>query len=520
MCGISGCINQNIDSLIEKQTHRGPDASGKRLVDIEENLWLGHNRLSIIDLSENGNQPMENERYALTFNGEIYNYRELDYYLTPNDDMAGSKMPGDTRTLLNYITRFGLTRAMNDINGMYAFGLYDKIYKKLHLVVDRFAQKPLYYFQQNETFAFASSPAALLHLKDKWKISEEALQSYWKLGSVMTGSIWEGIQKVDGSEIVTYDLDKKHLSKQRYWEPKFQENTSGIQDLILDVIRKVKVSDVPVYIFLSGGIDSTLVASQWEGGNAIHLDGPERKYAEQVASRFNINLHVVSPKEVCAKCAIKSYSVRSGEPSMAGIIPWITAKEAAKFCKVAVSANGADEIFFGYSRTHEKICDEQWDHVFRSCVSYLPSADRYCDERISEGRWFELMNYVKHDLNKTLDAASMCHSLEVRNPFLDHRLVEMALSIPQEKVGRKELLKNMLRKFGFDNQFLNRPKQGFSLYHEPKGYKDLQEESYKWAIQNKFLKLISHPSPRDLQYLKASAAGFMVWYEAFKNIIE
>lgn len=461
---------------------------------------------------------MENDRYVLTYNGEIYNYKELDMALHPQDyDLNNT--PGDSRTLIHYISRFGISQTLKDLNGMYAFGLYDKLYQKLHLVVDRFSQKPCYYFQEGETFAFASSPAALLHLKDKWKINEQALQSYCKLGSVMIDSIWEGIKKVDGSEIVTYDLQTKTISKERYWQPTFQENTNGIEDLILDSIRKVKVADVPVKIFLSGGIDSTLVASQFEGGEAIHMKGPEWPYAAMVAHKFNINLITVDPKEVCAKCGLKDYVTKTAEPTMAGLTPWITAREAAKFCKVAVSANGADELFFGYNRITQEWNANQWDHIFRGCIDYCVDYDLEIDERLSSGRWLELQTYVKHDLNKTLDAASMCHSLEVRNPFLDHRLVEMALSIPFEKIGRKELLKNMLRKMGFDNQFLNRPKMGFTLYHEPKGYKELQETAYKWCILNGYLKLISTPNPRDLMYLKASAAGFYVWWENFKEKI-
>src|SRR5690242_10001668 len=132
MCGISGIINGNIDTLIEKQRHRGPDETGKTLASAEYDLWLGHNRLSIIDLSENGNQPMESHQYVLTFNGEIYNYKELwnslDYQ---NEDW---ELPGgDSKALLFHIQRFGLSQTLKDVNGMYAFGLFDKLYNKLHL---------------------------------------------------------------------------------------------------------------------------------------------------------------------------------------------------------------------------------------------------------------------------------------------------------------------------------------------------------------------------------------------------
>jgi len=135
---------------------------------------------------------------------------------------------------------------------------------------------------------------------------------------------------------------------------------------------------------------------------------------------------------------------------------------------------------------------------------------------MSQGRWFELQTYVQHDLNKTLDFASMAHGLEVRSPFLDHRLVEAALSVPQEKIGRKALLKDMLRGMGFNDAFLNRPKMGFTLYQKPTNY-DV-DGAYQWALANGWLKDAKR-SPRDHQYLKASAFSFRIWWETFKNII-
>jgi asparagine synthetase B (glutamine-hydrolysing) len=167
MCGISGSINTDVRTIAEKQRHRGPD-------NFSVNQMFAHNRLSIIDLSENGNQPMTYGGYEITFNGEIYNYKELASYLHVNDDLGDFIQAGDTFTFLKYISKFGIKKALNDSVGMWAFGLLDKRENKIHLVVDRLGEKPLYYFQEGEVFAFSSSPAALLHLKDKWKINEQA----------------------------------------------------------------------------------------------------------------------------------------------------------------------------------------------------------------------------------------------------------------------------------------------------------------------------------------------------------
>lgn len=164
------------------------------------------------------------------------------------------------------------------------------------------------------------SPAALLGLKEKWKLNKKAVQSYWLLGSVMEDSIWEGIKKVDSASIVTYDLRNKTFSENKYWVPKFR--VQDIEGITLDAINKTKVANVPVYIFLSGGIDSTVVASQFKHYQAIHLDSPEKKYAEQVSLKFSLGLKVITPKEVDPSEAAKDYSLKSGEPSMSAIIPY------------------------------------------------------------------------------------------------------------------------------------------------------------------------------------------------------
>jgi asparagine synthase (glutamine-hydrolysing) len=443
----------------------------------------------------------------ITYNGEWYNFK--DYYPT---------YASDTAALLQSIEDVGLKATLSRMNGMFAFGLYDKLEQKIHLIVDRFAQKPLYYINDGG-FAFASSPAALLKWKDKWSIDELALASFWKLGSVMYDSIWSGIKKVNAAEHLVYDIASGDVKVSRYWEPEYDADVVNMEGLITDAIDCTKVSDVPVYIFLSGGIDSTLVASRFIGGNAIHLQSPELLYAQEAANKFEINLHNVTPATIKPVMAMDDYCRKSGEPSMAGLIPWITSQEATKFCKVAVIANGADELFFGYDRTTDKVSSIQLNHIFRSvidCPIYKPDID----ERLSTGRWLELMTYIQYDLNKTLDFASMAHSLEVRSPFLDHRLVEVALSIPADVHGRKDILKRMLHNLGFSKEYTGRAKMGFSLYTQPDGLDTLQREAYEWCIKNKWLRLTGYPSKRDLMYLRASAFGFKCWWETWEGKIK
>lgn len=506
MCRISGTVNypnEVIISMLDKQKKGGPDLS--KFYKINYNTNFGHNLLSIIGHQE---QPVSLKRYTLVFNGCWYDYR--DFY--PDYD-------SDTLALVQHFEKKGL-KAIDDVNGMFGIGLFDSYEQKIHLFVDRFGQKPVYYYHEGNKFAFSSNPGALYELKDKWEIDTEALQSYWLLGSVMgSDGMFKGIKKLTASEHLTYDLRANKIEIERYYEPKFHENTNGIEDLVVDAIRKVKVSDVPVHIFLSGGIDSTLVASQFEGGQAIHLDSPEYSYAKQAAESFHVELKRVFPQDIKVEESLRDFSL-IGEPCMAALIPYITAKEVSKFGRVAITANGADELFFGYDRMSNKT---QNTHMMRSCFGepFIPIKNK--PNNIGYNQWAELENYVQYDLNKTLDFSSMCHALEVRSPFLDHRLVEMALSIPESihrKNGNKTILKNMLRKFGFDSKFLDRPKIGFSLHKQPDNMDSLIEKAWYWVQAEGFLRIDTKSlNGRDLRYLQMSALSFYYWYLVWKHKI-
>ena len=500
MCRVSGSVNHPesvVQDMMLKQYRGGPDFRHSEKID---EVVFGHNLLSIVGYQE---QPMVGNRYMMTFNGCWYDYKDYYPYLT-----------SDTAALSAHFERKGL-KALDDVNGMFSIGLYDKTYKKIHLIVDRFGQKPMYYTHQGDKFAFASNPAALYPLIKK-QINKEALQSYWLLGSVMgEESILYGINKVTASQIVTYDIAENKVSKEQYYEPKFQENTSGIEELVYDAIDKVKVADVPIHIFLSGGVDSTLVASRFRKGKAIHLDSPEYIYAQEVANRFEIDMIRVFPEDIDVHECLSDYSLNSGEPSMAALIPYITSKEVSKYGRVAITANGADELFFGYDRTHDELSRTQSSHIFR-LSSGIDIGIKGFPVSFAQGRYLELQTYVQYDLNKTLDSASMCHGLEVRSPFLDHRLVEMALSIPEEKHrkrGNKTILKNMLRNLGFKDQFVERSKLGFSIHKQPENMDSLLQKAWLWVRHNGFLDVDDKVlSGRDYQYLRMSALGFYNWY--------
>lgn len=500
MCGIAIAVNCDILPILEVQKKRGPDLTK---VVKKGNIQFGHNLLSIIGHCE---QPLQNDRYMMTFNGCWYDYR--DFYNTSSD----------TDALFQHFNKKGLS-AIDDVNGMFAIGIYDSVEQKIHCFVDRFGQKPLYYYHKDKKFAVASSPAGLFHLQEKWGLDREALQSYWLLGGTMGGNhLFKGIKKLCASDRLTYDIHKDTIEIVRYYTPK--PRNENIEELVVDAIDKVKVSDVPVHIFLSGGVDSSIVASRFKGGLAVHLDSPERQYAQEVADKYSIKLNVLSPQTFHVEHCLTDFSKQSGEPCMAALIPYITASEVSKFGRVAITANGADELFFGYDRTSDAVTPKQLSHLFRASLGtnsdfmpFFPSAS---------GRSLELERYVQYDLNKTLDFASMCHSLEVRAPFLDHRLVEAALSIPESehrKRGNKTILKNMLRKLGFSNQFIERPKVGFSLHYKPEGLDRYIKYCWKWVQENEFLKIKGELTGRDARYLEMSAVSFYFWYQTWKDKI-
>lgn len=515
MCRLSGSVNLPESFVLkanELQKRGGHDHLGIKQFN---NVIFGHDLLAIIG---NQPQPLENDRYLLTYTGEIYNYKSLVHGAS-NDSIA----------LLQYLDAHGLHKTLRDINGMFAFALYDKLENKLHLAVDQFSQKPIYYYHEGDKFAFASSPVPLLELKEKWKLSADAVDSYFTLGSTFgENSIWYGIKKVLGSYYITFDLYTNKLTSTRYWSPEFQNNTNDIEDLILESIRQVRIADVPVFTFLSGGIDSTLVASQCPEFHAIHLDSNEKKYAQLAADRFGIKLHVVKSHEENIEQSLIDYTDECGEPSGAAIIPYITARETSKYSKCAIIANGADELFFGYNRTSDTVAN-QLRHIFRpgyeAHFSNLFGRYYTIDDRLNQQQWYELISFVQFDLNKTLDFASMCHTLEMRSPFLNHKLVEMALSIPRQqhfdqKLGGKAILKRMLRRLGFDDQFLTRPKIGFSFHFQPYNTEELKEQAYKFCVNNGFYKVPEGMNARDWSYLRSACLSFYCWFKAWEHKID
>lgn len=537
MCGIAGYHAKEPNDILnasywlkcttEWQNHRGPD-DNQILYLNDDQIGLAHNRLSIIDLSDKGRQPMQIGDWIMVFNGEIYNYKTLGSYLHQSDDLGTYSIRNDAHTFLAYINKFGLQKALDDSSGMFAFALLNVRTGMIYMAVDPFGQKPLYISPLSSGICFASTIAALMHTRLTWNIDKDALETYWMLGATMgRNQILSGIIKINGGELLTYNTHSGQYQISNWYNPNPYIGKIPIEHLIFNAIDETKVSDVPVSIFLSGGIDSTIVASRFENGIAIHLESPEYEYAQMVADKFKINLKICKPESFTTLEALTDYVTKSGQPTTAGMIPWITAKECRKHSKVAIIANGADELFFGYDRLRNDDAINsisQNNQTFRGSCFKAEKLNKYRQKfgLKPSSRFTDLKTFVQYDLNMTLDAASMCHGLEVRSPFLNKSLVESALSIPESvhRVnGNKSILKSILRNLGFSQAFLDRPKQGFSLFVQPEGLETIQRDALEFVSETKLLTIPATASSRDKHYLTMSAVGFYVWYNAHRSKI-
>ena len=398
MCGIAGIYSQaeNIQNSLEDLhlmtdalDHRGPNAKGIKILD-QSRLAFGHTRLSILDLSELGVQPMQScsKKLTISFNGEIYNHLDIRKELSQHKKIDW-KSTTDTETLIECIDYFGLKETLPKLKGMFAFGLWDDEKKKLFLCRDRFGEKPLYFGWIGQEFVFASELKAIKAIRgfDK-KISSQALFQYLECSFVPAPlSIYEKIYKLCPGALLEIDsrlpLDPltvlktetvKHqsLSINKWWrhDQVIQQNEhiskkeaeSLIHSKLKNSVSSQLISDVPLGCLLSGGIDSTLIASimQSESAKPINTftigfenkDFDESSIARQSARLLGTNHHeIISSPEDAIKIAQKMPEVFDEPFADSSQIPTFMVSElASSYVTVALSGDGGDEIFGGYNR--------------------------------------------------------------------------------------------------------------------------------------------------------------------------
>ena len=393
MCGILGIWSRNrdlkeLDLEIKKMssllTHRGPDNEGF-WIEEQSSFILSHQRLSIIDLSFDGNQPMESGsgRYIISFNGEIYNYQNLKFELEKNFSIRW-KSRSDTEVLLELIDKYGIKNALNKCIGMFAFAVWDRRERKLILARDRMGEKPLYYgfsgTGQNRSFIFASELSAI----KSWKyfdndINLDALSELFKFQVIFApNSIYQGIfQLLPGHIITINNLENKQLENiECWWDQisKVQESLknsisneldaeNNLEKLLKDTLSKQSIADVPLGTFLSGGVDSSLITALLQSQNSKRIktftigfedkNFDEANYAGEIAKHLNTDHEEFYFTESDAQNLIPNLSDLYSEPfADSSQLPTHLVSKIAKTkgLKVALTGDGGDELFGGYNR--------------------------------------------------------------------------------------------------------------------------------------------------------------------------
>ncbi len=374
MCGFVGIINKNkqpideglLKSMADKIHYRGPDEEG---CFIDNNLGFYHKRLSIIDLSS-GKQPMTSGAYTIVFNGEIYNYIELRDQLISKGHRFVTR--SDTEVILKMYEEHGI-RAIEQLNGMFAFLIYDKNRNQLIIARDHFGIKPLYYFKNNDHILFGSEIKALLkHPGVKAEVNSETLKEYLTFQFILANStLFNNIYKVPPGHYLIIDLFNYQEQLVKYWQPNFSIDNFHTEEyfivelrkLIEDTIRIQLRSDVPLGTYLSGGLDSSLVTilsaknlsnqiSTFSGAFREGKEFDETEYANLVTSTVKGKSHIIYPTADDFINFLPKLIYHLDEPVAGpGAFPqYMVSKLASENVKVVLGGQGGDEIFGGYTR--------------------------------------------------------------------------------------------------------------------------------------------------------------------------
>jgi asparagine synthase (glutamine-hydrolysing) len=563
MCGICGSVNweaSDVDAvraMSSAMVHRGPNANG---LAIRGPAILAHRRLSIIDLSDDANQPMADKsgRYAITFNGEIYNYRVIRAEL----ESIGIKFrtQSDTEVLLYAYITWGI-ECLQYLNGMFAFAVWDVFDKRLFLARDRLGEKPLYYSRlPGGGLVFASELKALrLHPMVSRRINPRAISQFLSLNYVLSDEcIIDGVQKLPPAHYLIVECGEnnapqcywnlaKHFRKKRSFGSA-NEATDELNSLITNAVDIRLVSDVPLGAFLSGGLDSSTIVAAMSRlrpprQNLTFSSGfseesfSELPKASSMAQFLGVHHYdqvvdgnTATALETIVRCADEPFADTS-------IIPtFLLSKFAAKHVTVCLTGDGGDELFGGYetyiadrihgplhrlpgpiikmlnlltnalvpssfdkvsldyklkkflsgARLDQDCAHYHWRTIFSEaeksnlvrakrhaevltvdpCLSFLAHAHQVADLHfLDRAMYTDIKTWLVDDILHKVDRASMANSLETRAPFLDHKVVEFAASLPVNfkihRFQKKYLLKKSQRQF-LPSHIIDAKKQGFN----------------------------------------------------------
>ncbi len=375
MCGINGILHLQSQKKVDERTltkmrdsleHRGPDDKG---LFIENNIGLGHRRLSVIDVSSAGHQPFlsDDARYVLVYNGEVYNFK--DFYPELRSNGFDIKTSSDTEVLLKLFQLYGL-KMLHRLNGMFAFVIWDTRERKLIAVRDRMGVKPLYYSFHNETFYFASEQKALFTAGVPLKIAQDGMEEYiFNRFVAGENTLYENVKKVLPGHILTIHESGKTTSE-KWWDlkteiqnqPKIKNPVEWFRETFDDSIKLRMVSDVPVGVLLSGGLDSSSILASLNQQNfkdiqTFNIGFKEKEHNEShlakiMAEKFDYGFHTMQLEDNLLFDKLINSTYFQDEPIMHLSEPHILAlSELAKpSVKVLLSGEGADELMGGYVR--------------------------------------------------------------------------------------------------------------------------------------------------------------------------
>lgn len=533
MCGIVGCqlnrpLNESdvaqIRSIRDAMTHRGPDGYGE-FIEPEKGVYLGHRRLAILDLDPRSAQPMQRHDLAITFNGEIYNFIELRENLTPGFNF---ETKGDTEVILHAWKKQG-SACLQSLEGMYAFALRDA--EGVHLVTDYFNEKPLYLLHRPEGFYFASEPQPLIQAFDLLFDNDHDAQieflNFGFLRAPRTG--YQNLEVLEPASHLTIK-PSGDLIRRRYWhlpeakarrgalQPLSHSDQTTIKDLLCVSLERALRADVPLGLFLSGGIDSALLAAliAKELGREIQTytvafrDGAnEENAAAAIAHALNIPHTVIvsaqgNAHEETPESLLDFYGAPNDNTTAFSVYQMCA--QAKKYLTVAISGLGADEIFYGYNK---------YEFLYQQRNLYAQSAWLYPMARLAaqvgmpkarlaadllHGNWtrqylrlkngmaqkdiqnyggsifenrsmnffeqvrnFDLQETMPQNLIPSVDRGSMRASVEVRSPYLNRKLVEFMASLDPRALiafGKKWVLRDLLAQY-IPVTLISQNKQGF-----------------------------------------------------------
>lgn len=587
MCGIAGYFQSAkfrgdsdviLRTMTGSLTHRGPDSSGE-WSDSNAGIALGHRRLSVIDISPTGAQPMSSSsgRYVIVFNGEIYNHLALRSELEGLAFFGQWRGDSDTETLLACFEVWGIRKAIERAVGMFAFAVWDRVERTLNLGRDRLGEKPLYYGWQgsdhDSVFLFGSEIKALkAHPAFQARIDRNALALYMRFNYVPAPySIYLGIHKLMPGSLLTVSLANPDPQVITYWSGidavthgvanrfngSAQEAIDALEGLLKNVINQEAVADVPLGAFLSGGVDSSTIVALMQSQSIQRVKTfsigfseagyDEAIYAKAVAKHLGTDHQELYVSSQQALSVIPSLSSFYDEPfaDSSQIPTYLVSEMARQQVTVALSGDGGDELFAGYNRHLITAGTWSWLHrwpkqartVLAAGILKIPPAawDQITSKTSFSNRWaglgyklhkgasvlgassvselylglvsqwndpqdvvlgatepatllfgnrpsltglddveqmmaLDMLTYLPDDILTKVDRAAMAVGLETRVPFLDHRLVEFAWSLPMglklQKEGGSYTTKWALRQVLYryvPKELIERPKMGFGI---------------------------------------------------------